>query len=90
MNNSLVVACRTTALTVQSRDSVYRLALLAGLVCTHLNVLLTARRRWIHGHLGSARRQEISDLLLEIPDPVRQPEIVGAQSAQRREGLALP
>lgn len=55
----------------------------------YLHVFLTTRWRLLGGDLGPARRQEIPDLLLEITDPVRQSEIIGAQSAQRREGLAL-
>lgn len=55
----------------------------------YLHVFLTTRRRILDGDFGSARRQEISDLLLKITDSVRQPEIIGAQSAQRCEGFAL-
>lgn len=54
----------------------------------YLNLFLTGRRR-IGRDLGSARREKIPHLLLQITDPMRQSEIIGPEGAERCEGFAL-
>lgn len=55
---------------------------------TYLNLFLTGRRR-IGGDFGSARREKIPDLLLQITDPMGQSKIIGSKCAKRREGFAF-